>query len=160
MITDILELQLAIADYLAADELLSCVEIVSPRPYDISQMPDFDTYAVIVSIGGLNESCIACQMTQETDRIKIYVMVRNFDPVKSIQGQASGEVGVVKLSYLVKDSLRVFGTKNRESLDILGDELDGEIDLQEKVELPGHEGFFRVIRIPYNARLKSIMVQI
>jgi len=136
-----------IKDALEADESLAAyVEAVDVRKWDPNSLPDFETYGIVISPEGRSSEKLAVREKQHICRVSIYCLVFEYDPTESLTGTGEGEEakGILKLIEDVWDCLN--GNDFGEYVEITGDELDDEIELN-AVKSAERDGYFHEVEI-------------
>ena len=153
MIDDPISLLNSIKTHLENDSNISYIETVSIQQYKKENLPEFDKYALLVSLSKDFEELIANRTRQKTCLLEIVCIVRNFDSSKSLIGTGAGETGIIRTVKLVKQSLFEFGEAHPDELVILYDEMGTPVDFKFH-KFPVREDFFHEVIIPYEVRLK------
>ncbi len=141
-----------IKTHLEADTTLNYIDCFDIGQYEEDPLPNFETRCVQISLsaestGGIGGT--AYQVSQETLEFDLVVIVKNFDPVKSIHG-GPGEEGILKITGDLKKSIREFAQTT--GLDFRGNETQRPIG---KTTIPEREGFFREYKLPVTIRLEA-----
>jgi hypothetical protein len=140
---------------LEADATLAgYVEVVDARKWRADSLPEFEQVGIVLSPESVREELIAVRAKQTICRVDIVCLVFKFDPVKSLFGTAAGEEGIIKLEADIRAAL-------------LGQDLDGYIELSEETCLPAasalnavpsaeRDGFYHEVKIPASFGLMPV----
>ena len=75
------------------------IDTVEARIWEESPLPDFDKYAIILSPYAPRFNLEFNKMMQETFHLDIILVVKNFDPYKSVFGTSELEKGIIQMIY-------------------------------------------------------------
>jgi len=158
-INNLSDLMLAIEAYMNTYPGLSYVNTFQIRKYNINSLPNFETYCIIISPASRREKNIALRTKIKTLTIDVVCIVRNFDPLLSLVGQATGETGIIKLIEDTEKALLDFGSANKNELTILYNEMDEAVNFNQH-KFPERDDFYHEVILPYRVKLKPKTVEV
>ena len=155
MIQDICDLILELETYLQNHATLDYVQKVEAGIYHPENLPNFARWAVVISPVYEDEKSIANRTKIETDHVKLWCIVKNFDPRLSVVGKIA-DIGIIKLVKDVKAALIDFNKDKKDELTVLLNELDSPIKYDTH-PFPDRKDFFHEVGVPYSVKLKPII---
>jgi len=124
-------------------------EIVAVRKFRVDQLPDFETYGIVLSPASRGVEDIGIRTKEDLPRVDLYCLVYNFDAEKSLVGVAAGEVGILQMVEDVISCLEM--NSLGDYVEVTGLEVNTEIQLNE-VPSSNRDGFYHEVKIRLNYR--------
>lgn len=153
MITNGIELIEQLISHFETD--LDYIEKIEGQIWEESPFPDFDIYAMVLSPYAPQFNLEFNKEMQETFYFDLILIVKNFDPYKSIFGKQEPEKGIIQMIYDVFFSFLDFLVANKDSIDVTFEETDEKMSIKNKKEL---EGFYFVATIPVKVKFNEFEI--